>query len=842
MTDARPIFNTPEFKPSAGATKLAVVLHAYKSNAEGMKHVAEAAKQALGDDVDVYCPTLPHSNPCDMTGAERIVLGLVASLNKIWSDKQKLTPGGYKEVVLIGHSLGGALARRLFLAGSLNPPDYADGFSARDELLEAVIELQGGAHPGAERTKLLPCAWAPRVTRVLLLATWDKGWSVSPRTSWWASAGLNFLGLVGRLIELFEPWGSRGWTPARTMLDMRQGARFIVQTRLLWMAYRRWHNKKIQEKYDLRHPDAPLGDPATQRSETGEPLTANPLVVQIIASQDDFVSPQDQIDIDAEGVLAWLPDDGSTGKKNYFLLEMSGADHKGVVELASDPERKVLVIAGLTKTPDEFAAASENDLLGKALRNPVDFFDAPPAVDEDANDVVFVVHGIRDDGNWTHRIAAAIKREWASAEASEGGVKGAARVDFYPTWTNSYGFFPMLPFILPWIRKSKVEWFMDKYVSVKAAYPTANFHYVGHSNGTYICATALHDYPAARFRGVYFAGSVVHPRFPWARIVRERRIERFHNARGGEDWVVALLPKSLEYFTDLGGAGFDGFEEKPLTGGKVSWPKDNQHFTQSAGYALGGHGGAITEPHWGEIAKFIVRGAKPFAAAEPPALFARSQNQLYKIFGALRIGAPLGFALAGLFMLLVVSAPDHDWWGAPVLGWSICIVAVILYAGQFALAFCFGRKPWPTRTAYPLVIALVILLLPSFPPLVGEAARLYGGWWAAAVALFAVAQFFSSRDYSGLLAGWRSGEYADLPPSEKLAKTLAQLRQHAPMGWAKTGLTYLFLIIAVAYWFTFADGLISTFSKLAAGGAGLGWAVALFFLVAGLIRFILLRV
>src|SRR5437762_14376361 len=37
--------------------------------------------------------------------------------------------------------------------------------------------------------------------------------------------------------------------------------------------------------------------------------------------------------------------------------------------------------------------------------------------------------------------------------------------------TPTYGYFAMLPFVLPWIRRQKVEWFMDQYVSARAQFP-----------------------------------------------------------------------------------------------------------------------------------------------------------------------------------------------------------------------------------------------------------------------------------------------------------------------------------------------------------------------------------
>jgi len=493
---------------------------------------------------------------------------------------------------------------------------------------------------------------------------------------------------------------------------MRQGAPFIVQTRLLWMAYRRWHNSDLREKYNEHKLGATLDDPA-YRKKDDKPLTVNPLVVQIIGSLDDFVSPQEQIDLDAEGVRAWLK--ASSGK-NYFMLEMESCNHHAVVKLSDDETRKNLFMAALTSTREQF---EENPVLRKALRDPVHFLDTPPEIDENVEHVVFVMHGIRDDGYWTHRVAAAIKEEWAKENAEDEAEKRKAKaigeglalatassdaesqtegaqkpenapekIKFYPSCTHTYGYFPMLPFVLPWIRSSKVEWFMDKYVSVKGAYPAARLHFVGHSNGTYIGACALKDYPGARFGKMYFAGCVVHPQYNWLDKSKNKQVESFHNARGGEDWVVALLPKSLEYFTDLGGAGFDGFDETATDEkGEHTWPLNDNNFTQSKLFATGGHGGAIGEKHWGEIAKFLVRGDyRPFDLKEPKGeLFAAEQDRFYKFLGGLRIGVPLGFALAGLFLLLAESffLPDH--WNWEVILTGIFWVCWLAAAGVFLI-------------------------------------------------------------------------------------------------------------------------------------------------------------
>ena len=833
-------YRVPAFSSVPSATTLAVVLHAYGLTSGNMADVKDAVQKEFGQvNVDIYSPTLPYSDPLDQTGADEIVLRLVADLDEIWSKK----PGGYSKVVFIGHSLGGIILKRVFLVGSFNPPDYDKEFKRRDELYEKVLD-QRKRQPklkGLPDEKILPCDWAPKVERLILLASWDKGWSVSPRTSWYYSIGLNALGVVGRLLELFgirseieansdqaSPDGARrlkfigalaSSQPARTMLDMRQGARFIVQTRLLWMAYRRWHNSDVREKYNEHNLGATLDDPA-DRKKDGKPLTVNPLVVQIVGSQDDFVSPQDQVDKDVEAA-AWAEADTQDGNRRYYLLEMSESDHGGVVDFSNKLGRtsgilckpvveSAPVLATRAKVFQDAFTLPPAQLSAQSI-NPLHFFDQQEPSDPLVEDVVFVMHGIRDDGYWTHRVAAAIKEEWAKkknaedeaekrkARATEGAQKpenAPEKIKFYPSWTHTYGYFAMLPFVLPWIRRSKVEWFMDNYVSVKAAYPAARLHFVGHSNGTYIGAYALKDYPGARFGKMYFAGSVVHPQYNWLDKSKNKQVESFHNARGGEDWVVALLPKSLEYFTDLGGAGFDGFDET-ATNEKVeqTWPNDS-NFTQSKEFATGGHGGAIGEKHWPEIAKFIVSGEPPFSAVAPAnGQFAAEQDRFYKFLGGLRIGVPLGFALAGLFLLLAVSffLPDH--WNWEVFLTTVFWVCWLAAAGFYLTKSTSTPPPPPITTPafYAMAGGVVILSVVSPIVLVGNPL----GWiWAAPLAVFMALQYFSK---------W-GGENSDQQVSQM---------QRAPTGFAQSFLTYLFVVLSITFAVWFIWSLYATLAEYA---------------------------
>ena len=272
------------------APALAVVLHGSVDfetglfpkplGRESLAGVISAVREAYGEgkDVDVYAPALPYVHLPDGSGGQAIVTAIVGDLDYLWTRASE-SGAAYQKIVFIGHCVGGTILRRVFLAGSYNSPDYDAENSQRDDLYEAM-------KPGG-----LPRPWIGKVDRILLLASWEKGWSVSPRTGWWFSFWLNLIGGLGRVTELCRPYLKA--TPFRTVLDMRQGAPFIVQTRLIWMAYRRWLNPEALQKYNEQQPERRLAQPPADAN--------NPLVVQIIGSRDDFVSPQEQIDCDAEG-------------------------------------------------------------------------------------------------------------------------------------------------------------------------------------------------------------------------------------------------------------------------------------------------------------------------------------------------------------------------------------------------------------------------------------------------------------------------------------------------------------------------------------------------------------
>ncbi|MGJ0396848.1 MAG: alpha/beta fold hydrolase [Methylocystis sp.] len=676
----------PAFVSSPNAEILVVMFHSFSSGRETLADLISAVREALGDNIDIYAPNLPYGRLLDSTGAGATVVNLVGKLDAIWENK---SGAKYHTIIFVGHSLGGVLARRVFLAGSLNPPDYSDGFKIRDELWDAISKQRG-------EEKSLPCEWATRVDRLIMLATWDKGWTISDRTSWFYSIGLNILGLWGRVTELL---GWRDNARGRTMLDMRKGSVFVAQTRLLWMAYRRWHNDKLRDRYNASGPVTPLEPPPPGQSQS-------PLVIQIIGAKDNFVSPQDQVDLDVEAI-EWQDSESEKSQKKYILMEMEDTDHGGVVDFSNALGRRSGFLLTKVKEPAEVlkkrrkvfldALTLDAPRLEILSETPSFYFDRPAQLDPYVKDVVFVMHGIRDDGYWTHRIALHVKK--AEENRLKSDRKEALERRPLVSCTPTYGYFPMGAFVMPWIRRQKVEWFMDLYVEMRSRFPLAKMHYVGHSNGTYLAADALERYRAARFGQIYFAGSVVNTNFKWAEHIRERRVQRFHNARGATDWVVALLPKSIDYLSDLGGGGFDGFADAALGDPRI---------TESKKFATGEHSGAIGEGHWRAIGDFIVKGVTP---PEPQNLFAE-KNRWLALFSSLRIGIPSALLFAAILILSPVSLV----YGAERALPAAALIAALLFVTWWVAPTPFLRaidaiKSFLLLLPLPLIALSVLALL-----------------------------------------------------------------------------------------------------------------------------------
>lgn len=298
-----------------------------------------------------------------------------------------------------------------------------------------------------------------------------------------------------------------------------------------------------------------------------EPVVRETTVVQLLGTVDDVVSPDDNIDIHSG--------------HGFIYLDVPGSGHLNVLQFSDKihgAKRRDRYLTALTRSQEEL----------KKIASPVALAFEP---DESITDVLFVVHGIRDYGFWTAHLARFI-----AGVAKKQGLRMAYI-------TPKYGYFGLLPFLLPWNRREKVRWFMDQYVEARARYPKAKrISYVGHSNGTYLLSRALRDYSTPHFDRVVFAGSVVRTDYRWEDYI-PTRVARVLNYVATADWVVAIFPGFLGRFKigralfDLGGAGFDGFTKVKL---------DPHAPLNDVEYIVGTHSAALREFNWDYIANFVV--------------------------------------------------------------------------------------------------------------------------------------------------------------------------------------------------------------------------------------------
>lgn len=542
---------------------IVLVLHGYDCKLSWYESIRTVIENSYPDPT-VIIPPLKLS-VFSTADPDTIVADAIKLVDAEW--QQQTADGGMPpQVVIIGHSTGALLARKLCVV--------ACGETERVSLEEVY------------GTRLTPRPWAEHVDRIILFAGMNRGWTLNPHL-YTKTAFLMRIGYV-----LGSLMAALGVVPLA--FKTRRGAPFITQLRIQWLAMLR---------------------------EAAKRKVGNVPVIQLLGTQDDIISPEDNVDMVTGG--------------NFIYLEMPGCDHLSVLKMDDTTSGK--------KRTDVFRASLQASVaeLTKIQVQPADpnFM----RTDESVTDVVFVIHGIRDTGYWTQKVARRVK----ALGDKEGRV--------FATETSTYGYFAMLPFLLSFARRRKVEWLMDQYTENLALYPNASFSFMGHSNGTYLLARALKEYPACRFKHVVFAGSVVEARFDWQQQISTGRIEKFFNFVASSDWVVAMFPKTFQTLRiqDLGSGGFDGFN-----GVDVSCQLK---------FVRGSHGEATREEYWDEIAHFIVNGTP---SEDIHKLACEDRSFFMKILGA---SAPIPF-------LLILSLLAY-------IGYRIWNSFDLLYASLFMVVY-----------------------------------------------------------------------------------------------------------------------------------------------------------
>ncbi len=487
---------------------------------------------------------------------------------------------------------------------------YIVGHSAGGVLAQVIYILsqQSGRTQGLARLE-------PGQIQLVLLASISRGWQIShhlPLThkiAW--SIGLLFMMPSHFIAEITNSPMRESW-----LMQLRRGSPLITWLRLNWL--------KLGDRY--------------------------PSVIQLLGSKDEIVSWRDMVD-------------NATAEQTIFF-DVPYSDHSELVEFDNEQYgqaratifRKALQPALTPPGENEYRIHSyENNEV-----NPILPWDEEPVKpDPKVKRVVFVIHGIRDEGHWTQKIA---NRARAIFNQDGQGTRDQIAVE-----TSSYGYFSMLQFLLPWERWKKVLWLLDEYVEARRRYPMAKFSYIGHSHGTFIIAKALSKYEDVVFERIAFAGSVVNRNYPWSKLLDQGRVGNVLNFSASSDWVVGIFPKiaQIKPIGFLMGQVLGSAGSEPFKASETDKRVNNNE------YVKGSHGAAIEEDNWDNLARFVICNEIP---AEDTIQYQKKPSFLFK--GCMAwVTCVGGWALAiflGLFWLpsAVFKAPD--------LFWGTCLGVVLL--------------------------------------------------------------------------------------------------------------------------------------------------------------------
>lgn len=334
-------------------------------------------------------------------------------------------------------------------------------------------------------------------------------------------------------------------------------------------------------------------------------LPEPPLVVQIFGTEDDEVMRADCMDQEQFPYAT--------------ALEVPGGNHVDLHKLDSTPDPELHYRRLHRAISDEFQ------------RTGVD----PQG--QEKQQVVMLLHGIRASAmEWPDRLREEIKR------------RNAAAIVRCP----SYGYFTALRFAVPFLHRKPLRWFYDEYSQLLAMYPTAEFAFVGHSNGTYLMAQSIAAIPSMVFERAFLGGCVLPQIYPWEQ--RRGQVKDIVNAFSHSDAIVGWICSALAGIgrRDVGTAGFEGFHSL----------EPSEQLTVKAG-----HGAAFdTAGDLASVADYILTGNRPEGRAMP---VPGGKRRVSRAFRA------LGFVILGLLVALPVILP---FWGLVIDGVLIAVIVIFL--------------------------------------------------------------------------------------------------------------------------------------------------------------------
>jgi pimeloyl-ACP methyl ester carboxylesterase len=359
---------------------LVVLLHGLHSSVKRLAGISQETKRQLPK-----CKILPIELPLTLWSLKTplgAVVNIMDQIDKEWTTAEDESRP-FSRIIIIGHSMGALLARKVYACawGQLTGAYLEDELRMRDATDHTRNE---GLRPG-ERP------WARKVERLVLLSGVSRGWAVSSamghweRTKWAVYSG--FWHLVPK------------WKP--TIFAFRRGTPFLIEFRLQWLAMRR------------------------------EVKSASALIVQLLGTIDDLVPPQDYIDVvpagPAQSVDLLYLHVPKTGHAD--IIDIEDAAYSSVRQSCSEEQHK---IAEERRRIFVLALLGKRDEIANCAIQASDFDDSEPTTPNHAvTDVLFVIHGIRDRGFWTRKIAQHVK---ASA-------RNAKQPKVVRSVTATYGYF-----------------------------------------------------------------------------------------------------------------------------------------------------------------------------------------------------------------------------------------------------------------------------------------------------------------------------------------------------------------------------------------------------------------
>lgn len=476
------------------------------------------------------------------------------------------------------------------------------GHSAGGMIVRDAYLLAAGAYPDQPSRR----EWWSKVESVLLFASINRGFRPYATATW--ALGMALMKLVSLQWLLLKPpsWFALGW-----LMELEKGSFFVTDLRLSWM--RHFH------ELDGEH---------------------RPFVVQFLGDIDGVVAREDVRDTEAFA--------------NSYTVTIEGADHSNLFDPAAPPGAAGFVrILEVFRNPDP------------QLHEPEQAGELPAT---GPGRVVFVLHGIRDgNSGWVTDIAEAIEQQ-AKSDGQDKPPAATCSSHESPVLVDrsTYGWFSAIKFALPWVRRGNLAWFLDRYSYHVARNPDVQFHFVGHSNGTYILGTSLLEVSSLKFDRVYLAGSVLPREFPWRRMMLQRQVATVANQCSSEDWPVGGLCRGLHLigFRDVGTGGVDGFDEL----------QDLPTQTQTLWFK-GDHGKPLQRPNQSKIVNYVLSPhiATPLLPAptgadlcERPSFWFRARMYGFALLTALGVGVAFygawwgfthdleGLVIAGILLLYFV--------------------------------------------------------------------------------------------------------------------------------------------------------------------------------------------